>query len=268
MEGKTIAITGAASGIGAATATLLKERGATVIGLDRNPTADTVDSYIPIDLADECSIANAVAELKVVADGKIDAICNIAGVPPTVPPALVLQVNFLGLRTFTEAMVPLLNNGASIVNVASLAGMGWPQRISLCQQLFEAEGVGDAATFCAEFDINAENCYEFSKEAVIVWTMQCWNRWRERNIRINAVSPSVVETPIFDDFMQTVGKRQRAAAAIPGDLPRPGQPDEIAAIIGFLCSDDSRRLNGINIPVDGGLLAARMGHQLGFTNET
>lgn len=264
MEGKTIAVTGVASGIGAATATLLKERGATIIGLDRNSVADNVDSYIPIDLADETSIANAVVQLHLVAGGKIDALCNIAGVPPTLPPELVLQVNFLGLRTFTEAMIPLLNEGASIVNVASLAGMGWAQRVELCQQLFAAEGVGDAAAFCAEFDINAENCYEFSKEAVIVWTMQCWNRWRSRNIRINAVSPSIVETPIFDDFMQTVGKRAHAAVTITGDLPRAGQPDEVAAIIGFLCSDDSRRLNGINMPVDGGLLAARTSHQLGF----
>ena len=126
------------------------------------------------------------------------------------------------------------------------------------------DSIQGAAAFCAEFDINEENCYEFSKEAVLVWTMQCWSRWRDRNIRVNAISPSVVETPIFDDFTETVGKRAHAASAIMGDLPALGQPDEIAAIIGFLCSDDSRRLNGISIPVDGGMVAARTSHRLGF----
>lgn len=264
MKGKTIAITGISSGIGAATAALLKEQGATIIGFDRQQPAANCDEYIPIDLADESSISLAVQQAEKVVDSPIDALCNIAGVPPTLPPALVLQVNFLGLRVLTEAMIPHLRDGAAIVNAASLAGMGWTQRVDLCKQLFAVEELSQAGAFCEEFSIDAENCYEFSKEAVIVWTMQSWNRWQERGIRINAVSPSAVHTPILDDFMQTVAVRARANAPLAGELPSPGQPDEVAAVVAFLCSDDSRRLNGINIPVDGGLLAARTGHQMGF----
>jgi len=167
MNGKTIVVTGVASGIGAATAKSLQERGATIIGLDRNEPANSVDAYIPIDLADEGSIAQAIQQIGEATDGPIDALCNVAGVPPTVPPVLVLQVNFLGLRLFTEGVVPYLKEGGSIVNVASLAGMGWQTRVELCNQLFTVENLSDADAFCAEFNIDAENCYEFSKEAVM-----------------------------------------------------------------------------------------------------
>ena len=265
MNSKTVAITGAASGIGAATASLLKEQGATVIGLDRHAPTENVDIYIPIDLADEYSIAEAVQQISAATEGQIDALCNIAGVPPTMPPPLVLQVNFLGLRIFTEAMIPHLQDGGSIINVASLAGMGWLESIGLSKQLFAIGNLNDADAFCAEFNITTENCYEFSKEALIVWTMLCWNRWRKRDIRINAVSPSAVNTPILDDFLETVAIRARATAPGLRDAPPPIQPEDVAGVITFLCSDDSRRLNGINIPVDGGLLAARTTHNLGLT---
>jgi len=264
MTGKTIAVTGVASGIGAATARLLKDRGATVIGFDRHEPTTPVDAHISIDLANEQSIATAVQQASEVTNGRIDALCNVAGVPPTAPPALVLQVNFLGLRAFTEAMIPHLCDGGAIVNVASLAGMGWPERIDLCKDLFAVGRLGKADAFCAAFNINSENCYEFSKEAIIVWTMQCWNRWHDRGIRINAVSPSAVDTPILDDFMQTVAIRARATAPGLNIQPTLVQPDEVAAVIAFLCSDDSRCLTGANIPVDGGLLAARTAHNLSF----
>ena len=115
LEGKTVVITGAASGIGAATAKLMKEKGAKVVGFDLNEPAENVDEYIQVNLADEASIEEAVGKYS---DGAV-ALCNIAGIPPTKPAPLVLQVNFLGLRKFTELMIPKLNDGASIVSMAS-----------------------------------------------------------------------------------------------------------------------------------------------------
>ena len=101
MDGKTVIVTGAASGIGAATAKLLTERGASVIAFDRNPVTENCTQYIAIDLADEASIGAAVAQF----DGKADALCNIAGLPPTMSPEMVLKVNVIGLQLFTEQMV-------------------------------------------------------------------------------------------------------------------------------------------------------------------
>ncbi|MEM7346897.1 MAG: coniferyl-alcohol dehydrogenase [Chloroflexota bacterium] len=259
LENKTIIVTGAASGIGAATAALLKEKGATVIGFDMKEPRENVDHYIPINLSDEASVIQAVDSF----ERKADALCNIAGVPPTAPPVAVIQVNFLGLRLFTELLIPKLNDNASIVNIASIAGSGWTQRIDLANELFKAKSVNEAEAFCAEFDINPEICYEFSKEAVIIWTMQNWKTWQERGIRINAVSPGPAETPILDDFMETVAARARAATE--GlERPRPGRPNEIAPVIAFLCDSESSWINGANIPVDGGMFAAVAGHRMGF----
>ena len=104
LKNKTVALTGCSSGIGAETARQLKEQGARVIGFDLKEPSGNVDQYIPIDLANESSIQEAVAKC----EEKIDALCNIAGVPPTLPAMVQIKVNFFGLRTFTNLMC--LNN--------------------------------------------------------------------------------------------------------------------------------------------------------------
>ena len=126
LQGKRIVVTGSASGIGEATTTLLKERGATVIGFDRTERTDNVDEFYPVELTDftagNASIEAAVSGLS----GPIHGLCNIAGLPPRGnDAALVLKVNFLSLRKFTETLAPMLENNGSIVNMASLAGFGW-----------------------------------------------------------------------------------------------------------------------------------------------
>ncbi|MGB9437940.1 MAG: SDR family NAD(P)-dependent oxidoreductase, partial [Desulfobacterales bacterium] len=123
LENKKIVVTGVASGIGAETAKVLKAKGATIVGVDRNEPKENVDQFIKADLGDPDLIASAVEAVP----GGIDALCNIAGLPPTKDRVAVLKVNFLGLRHFTELMIGKLNDNASIVNVASLAGLGWPQ---------------------------------------------------------------------------------------------------------------------------------------------
>ena len=260
MNGKTVIVTGAASGIGAATAKLLTERGASVIAFDRHPVTENCEQYIAIDLSNEASIAAAVEEF----DGKADALCNIAGVPPTVSPELVLQVNVVGLQLFTELMIPKLNHGAAIVNAASLAGAAWRTTIEKSKALLTVRTMDGVAAFIAEHGVTQEDCYELSKEAVIVWTMQSWNRWQERGIRVNAFSPSATKTPILNDFMETVAVRQQAKVEPMEGLPGPGSVEQIAPIVAFLCSDDSRWLNGTNIIADGGLFAARTGQLMGF----
>ena len=258
MKGKTIIVTGAASGIGAETAKLLTERGARVIAFDRNPVTENCEQFIEIDLSSEASIAAAVAQF----DGKADGLCNIAGVPPTAPPDVVLKVNVVGLQLFTEQMIPKLNGGAAIVNVASLAGAAWRTTIEKSKALLKLRSMDAVASYLSTYGVTDEDCYELSKEAIIVLTMQCWNRWP--GIRVNGVSPSATKTPILADFMETVAVRQMAKAKPMAGLPGPGSAEDIAPVIAFLCSDDSRWLNGINIVADGGLFAARIGQHMGF----
>ncbi len=248
LANKKILVTGAASGIGAETAKTIKSLGATVIGLDRNETMENVDQYIATDLSDPDSIAAAVEAVPI----GIDALCNIAGLPPTKDRVVVLKVNFLGLRHFTELIIEKLNDNASIVNVASLAGLGWPEAGDQIKAFLALRDFNAVEAFCDEYGVGNEGgrSYFFSKEALIVWTMMNRWTWRDRGIRMNCVSPGPVETPILPDFLETLGERAKEDAKI---MDRPGRPEDIAPVIAFMCSEGSAWIRGANIPVDGGM---------------
>ena len=248
LENKKIVVTGAASGIGAETAKTLKAQGAMVIGVDLNEPRDSVDQYIRADLSQPTSIEEAFESIP----GGIDALCNIAGVPPTKDRVLVLKVNFLGLRHFTELMIDKLNDNAAIVNVASLAGLGWPDAGEQIKALLALRDFNAVERFCDESGIGNEGgrSYFFTKEALVVWTMMNRWTWRDRGIRMNCVSPGPVETPILPDFLKTLGKRAEEDAKV---MDRPGRPQDIAPVIAFLCSEGSGWIKGANIPVDGGM---------------
>ncbi len=245
LTGKTVIVTGAASGIGEETAAEVRRRGAHVIGVDRNPAPD-VDHFFEVDLSDPDSIDRLVAELPAGADG----LCNIAGVAPSEPAELVLKVNVLGLQRLTLGIVPKLANGASIVNLASMAGNGWRNHIDQIVEFgaVDWDGVGD---FVAKHNIEGTaRSYFLSKEVVVVWTMQ--NRWtrRDRDIRMNAVSPGPIETPILPDFIEMLGDRAQESVR---NLDRMGLPEDVAPVVAFLLSDEAAWFRGANITPDGGM---------------
>lgn len=246
-QNNTIVVTGAASGIGAATARLLAQQGATVICVDRNQPAEEVDEFIQADLSDQASIDHLVSRLP----RGINGLANIAGLPPTRPAAEVLKVNLVGLKYLTNKLIPQLAEGAAIVNLASLAGIGWPQAVPAilaCESL-DFEGV---PAFCTKHGIEGARSYFFSKEALITWTLQNRWTWRARGIRMNCISPGPVETPILSDFVQTLGARAEEDMRV---MDRPGHPDDIAPVAAFLLSAASGWIRGANIPVDGGMHA-------------
>ncbi|MCJ0764838.1 coniferyl-alcohol dehydrogenase [Variovorax terrae] len=247
LQGKTLVITGASSGIGAATAALATSYGAQVIAVDINRPAQAAGEFIQADLSDRASIDQLIGRLP----SSIDGLANIAGLPPTRPAADVIKVNLLGLKHLTTQLVPKLSDGASIVNLASLAGLGWPQS----KQAIEASETlapQDVEAFCKLHGIDGARSYFFSKEALIVWTMQNRWTWRERGIRMNAVSPGPVDTPILKDFLQTLGARAEQDMRT---MDRPGQPSDIAPVVCFMLSDRSAWIRGTNIPTDGGMFA-------------
>ena len=248
LADKKIIVTGAASGIGAESAKEIKRQGGTVIGIDLNQPANNIDEYIRADLTDPESIESAVRELP---DG-IDAICNIAGLPPTKDRVMVLKVNFLGLRHFTELMISKLNNNASIVNMASLAGFEWYKAGGQIKELLTLRDFDRVEALCDRIGIANEDGrpYFFSKETLIVWTMMNRWTWRDRGIRMNCISPGPVQTPILPDFLETLGERAEEDSRI---MDRPGQPGDIAPLVAFLCSDGSSWIRGANIPCDGGM---------------
>ena len=259
LEGKAVVVTGAASGIGERTARELRAAGAVVIGVDRNPSPQA-DRQIIADLSHADGVAAAAAAVAA-AGGGVHALCNIAGLPPTRGAEAVLKVNFLGLRAFTEALIPRLCDGASIVNLASLAGLGWPQALPAVKALLELRDFDAVAAYCAEHGVDDARSYFLSKETLIVWTMmQRWT-WRDRGIRMNCVSPGPVQTPILGDFLQTLGERAAEDMKV---MDRPGTPDDIAPLVAFLCSAGSAWIRGTNIACDGGMYAHVLTHMHGY----
>jgi NAD(P)-dependent dehydrogenase (short-subunit alcohol dehydrogenase family) len=251
-----VVLTGAASGIGAATLRALHD-GPTpveVITLDRVELSDDLiplsAQHVIVDLGDAASIDLSITKI----DGEIDALCNVAGVPGTADPATVLAVNFLGLRHLTESLVDRIRDGGSIVNVASIAGAQWMTNLADVRRLIATASFDDGLDWVRDQPMDGARAYNFSKEAVLVWTMANSLRWWDREIRVNSVSPGPVETPILDDFRDSMG-HDRIAAAITA-VGRAGRPEDVAPAITFLASRQAPWVNGVNIVADGGLLAA------------
>ena len=246
LNGKTIVVTGAASGIGQETARVLRSLGARVIGIDRHEwDRSNVDAAHQADLSDPDSV-DAVADAL---PSGLDGLCNVAGLPPTAAPEQVLKVNVLGLKRLTLRLIDKLADGASITHVGSLAGFEWEKSLDAIQA-FHDVGFSDVAAFCKAHAIEGARSYFFSKEYLTVWTyMNRWT-WRERQIRMNIVSPGPVETPIFKDFKATLGARVEEDMRI---MDRPATPADIAPVIAFLQSDGSRWLRGANLAADGGM---------------
>ena len=245
LQGKKLLITGVSSGIGEETARIARAQGAQVIGVDVNPPRVEVDQFVRVDLGERASVDALLAQLP----GGLDGLANIAGLPPTRPAPQVLRVNLVGLKYLTLGLLPKLADGASIVNLASLAGVGWPDAvpaIRACESL-DFDGV-DA--FCAQHRIEGARSYFFSKEALIAWTLQHRWTWRARGIRMNAVSPGPVDTPILKDFIETLGARAEEDMKT---MDRPGRATDIAPVVAFLLSDGAGWLRGANLPVDGGM---------------
>jgi NAD(P)-dependent dehydrogenase (short-subunit alcohol dehydrogenase family) len=247
LNGKQIVVTGCASGIGQEVARLAKKHGARVLGVDLAMTQDHVDEHYRADLTDPYAIQDLVRLLP----RGIDGLVNSAGLPPTHPAAKVLKANLIGLKRLTLDLMPKMNEGASVVNLASLAGIGWPNQVS---SILEADALDfdNVQAFVANHDAGdpGGRSYFFSKEALIAWTMRNRWTWRERNIRMNCVSPGPVATPILQDFLDTLGARAEEDAKV---MDRPGQAQDIAPVVIFLLSDGSGWIRGTNIPVDGGM---------------
>lgn len=249
VNGKTIVVTGTASGIGLSVAELLTKCGATVISLDRNPTSAPVAQHITLDLADSASIDAAVAHI----DGPVDALINVAGIPGTAPADLVLKVNFLGMRHLTEALVEHIAPGGSVVIVSSIAGYFWPRRLPIIEELLATATIEEGAAWFAA-NPQEGNAYNFSKEAATSYTLKNALRFGSLGLRINAVTPGPVETPILVDFEETMGKE--SLDGVRSLVGRHATAEDVARACIYLASDFSEWVNGVLLDVDGGLTAA------------
>jgi len=240
-----VLITGAAHGIGAASAARLAAMGARITAVDlvEPPLAD---DWHRADLSDPASI-DALA-----LTGPFDALVNAAGLPPRPgAEAAVLAVNHHGLVQLTERVLPLMPPGGAIVSLASKAGVRWRENIAQVQR-FAVLSRGEIADFVAFERIDPVRAYDLSKEAVIYWTKSNTARLLAMGLRANTVSPAAIATRILPDFEAAFGDRAARGIALSG---RAGTAEEVAEAVAFLASPASAWVRGVNLEVDGGLAA-------------
>jgi len=241
-----IAITGAATGIGAHLAQKLQSDNHEVVAFDIAEPASRLDEWVKTDLSDEQSINNAINSV----EGPFDALVNNAGIPPRDGLAeLILRVNYFGLKRFTDGMIGKLSQGASIVNTASLAGANWRDNIDEIKVLM-ALSPTDLPEFIKTRNISATRAYCLSKEAVIVMNFTEIERMIGKGLRMNSVSPAAVDTGILPDFAAAFGERMQKNVQRVG---RPGSADEVADVLSFIASAQSSWIKGQDIVVDGGI---------------
>ena len=246
-------VTGSSSGIGHAVCSRLVRAGARVISVDRDDAPGDVDvaTHFVCDLSDAAAIQKLVQDL----DRQFDAanfasLVNVAGVSGTQTASTVLEVNLLAVRTLSRAVAVRFSAGTSIVNVGSISGNAWQQRLDIHRSLWE---LGDDQIRDWWRDRSRSvgvDPYSFSKEAVIVWSMLHAGELLGTGIRCHVVRPGPVETPLLPAFREQIGDER--IDWVLSHSGRAATPDEIAETIEWLAIGQSRWVNGHHLVVDGG----------------
>ena len=247
FEGKVAFVTGGASGLGAAAAQRFADEGAQVAVADidaagaEEVAASLRDGYaVQLDAADARSVARAVADA-VEHYGRLDVVFNNAGITGAQQILHELEVEdwdrvravngdgiFYVMKYTIEAM--LRSGGGSIVNTSSTAGLTGQLNIS---------------------------AYTFAKAGIIGLTRSAAIEYAKQNIRVNAIAPTVVWTPLVQRFAESAPDPEEMRAVMENYNPMPGIPtaEDVAALVAFLSSDEARWITGHTVPIDGGYVA-------------
>ncbi len=245
-----IAVTGGASGLGAALVERLEDEELWI--LDRNAPDRLADThrFVATDLADPGAIEGAVESLP----EELDGLANVAGIAAAKDPETVLAVNFLALRTLSERLIPRLPKGGRIVNVSSIAGRDWQGKLERLTPLLETGSFEEGMAWCqAHRELLARDPYTFSKRAVTAHTLRAAAGGIRDGYTVNCVSPGPIETPLYPAFESLMGKAQSDWTK--AQTGRAASPEDIAEVVDLLLRGSCGWLNGVDIPVDGGYSA-------------
>ncbi|MET0372210.1 MAG: SDR family oxidoreductase [Sphingobium sp.] len=252
FTGRRVVVTGAASGIGRATAELIMGLGGYVIAIDRAPADAPGDQRIAMDMSDPGSIARAVDRV----DAPVDALCNVAGVSSGsgLSHEAIFTINYVGTRYFTDSMLDRILPGGAIVCVSSGTGHEWMEQYRALLPLIRQPGFDEALAWIrARPDLL--DGYPLSKRAVNSWVRAAMRDLAEqRDLRINVIAPGVVNTPMLSQ--SAFGTEAELKAKIVAEGGSISDPRDQAWPIAFLASPVSRPLNGQIIYADGGRRAS------------
>jgi NAD(P)-dependent dehydrogenase (short-subunit alcohol dehydrogenase family) len=251
---QVVALTGGATGIGAATVARLRAAACEIHVLDVvEPTAGEV-RFVRCDLGDPASIDAAIAHLP----ARVDALVNVAGIAGPEPAAAVVAINFLGLRHLTESLVPRIRAGGTVVNVASTAGWDWKKREDVVAGLLDTPDFAAGADWLeAHGELWRDNPYKFSKQCAAAYTYRAAGFALPYKVRVNCVNPGATQTQLTPAFRDLIGPAMYDWGV--AQIGRHGTPDDIAEVIEFLAIGACRWLNGVEIVVDGGYIAGLVG---------
>lgn len=257
-EGTHAVVTGCASGMGAATAAILTDLGATVTGLDVQDRADGVARFHQVDLKDRASIDAAVAAI----EGPVDSIFSVAGLPgPPFSDLDTVMVNFVGPRHLIESLVPRMPSGGAVACVASNAGLGWEQEIDTLLPVVSNGGFEEGRAWCEANPDQIATGYVPSKKL-----LNAWVAWRaatllESGIRLNVSNPGPTDTAMMPAFEALAGKE--LIDAFIGPSKRRSTPEEQAWPLVFLNSRRASYVAGESFHTDAGFRGAMITGQIG-----